>query len=40
VVGCERSEDESEGDRVGKERTYCRYRRLLLCTSRVLIAGY
>ena len=27
------------GDKVGRERTYCRYRRLLLCTSWLLIAG-
>jgi hypothetical protein len=33
------SEDKGEGNRVGKESTYCRYRKLLLCTSWVLIAG-
>jgi hypothetical protein len=33
------SEDEGEGNRVGKESTYCRYRRLLLCTFRLLVAG-
>jgi hypothetical protein len=36
VRGCE---DKGEGDRLGEERTNCRYRRLLLCTSWMLIAG-